>query len=218
MLTRGIVEEIIDDYRVRVRMPVYNKVKSAPLHTPTSELNIATICSLPNFHINLRIGDIVFLGFEDNDLGKPVILGYLNGPFKISSKCDIDVSSLTADVKSRLPADTTIGKVTAQNILQLQGATNNLQDQIQQLNNNLVQRSGVMEVLVSDWEDLSFSFINSFLSVNDLILFFPFSSSDAQQISDHSVVGSNSGPTVTFTASSLPTDDIKFAYMVVKGR
>lgn len=32
---------------------------------------------IPGLDIEYRVGDIVIVSFEDNDLGKPIILGYL---------------------------------------------------------------------------------------------------------------------------------------------
>ena len=78
MITKAIVEEVLTPYQVRVRIPILDRVSSSELSTPTEELNIATICSLPNCYINVQKGDIVFVGFEDNTYRKAVILGHLS--------------------------------------------------------------------------------------------------------------------------------------------
>ena len=45
MITRGIVEKIIDQYSVKVRIPILDKVGASDAATPTDELNTAVICT-----------------------------------------------------------------------------------------------------------------------------------------------------------------------------
>ena len=130
MITKGIVEDIIDEYFVRVRMPVYNGVTTAPSYVATEDLPQATICTLPSCKPNLQVGDVVFVGFEDNDFNKPIILGHLYGDFVKEFGADITLNSLTVQVNTQLSEDTSIGNVTPDNIKALQGAHDNLQAQI----------------------------------------------------------------------------------------
>ena len=37
----------------------------------------ASVCGIPGIQNYINVGDIVYVGFEDNDMGKPVILGHL---------------------------------------------------------------------------------------------------------------------------------------------
>ena len=57
-MTRGIIEEIIDKYHVRVRIPEHNGLQGRDRGTPTSELGIATICCPPIY--NSYCGSIVY--------------------------------------------------------------------------------------------------------------------------------------------------------------
>ena len=41
MITRAIVEKIIDRYHIRVRIPIYNRAATAVMHTPAEELSAA---------------------------------------------------------------------------------------------------------------------------------------------------------------------------------
>ena len=77
MLTKAYVEEIVSDYQVRVRIPIFDKLASSPGGTPKEQLSISPICAVPGGKYNYSVGDIVFVTFEDNDLGRPVILGQL---------------------------------------------------------------------------------------------------------------------------------------------
>lgn len=78
MIQKAIIEEIIQGgYQARVRIPRYNKAASSPTATDTGDLAIATICTFPGIHPSYQIGDIVFVGFENEEINQPVILGLL---------------------------------------------------------------------------------------------------------------------------------------------
>lgn len=137
MITKGIVEEVVDKYYARVRLPVYNGVSISANPTPNADLNIATLCMLPNTHPNLQVGDIVFVGFEDNDMGKPVILGCLYCETLSDSYASMTLNSLEVNVNTHLSAETEIGNTTAFDIKNLAGTEGNLQAQINLLNNSV---------------------------------------------------------------------------------
>lgn len=130
MITKGIVEEVVDKYYARVRLPVYNGVSISANPTPNADLNIATLCMLPNTHPNLQVGDIVFVGFEDNDMGKPVILGCLYCETLSDSYASMTLNSLEVNVNTHLSAETEIGSTTAFDIKNLSNTKGNLQAQI----------------------------------------------------------------------------------------
>lgn len=78
MIQKAIIEEIVaNGYQARVRIPRYNKASSSPTATDKQDLAIATICTYPGIHPSYQIGDIVFLGFENDEVNQPVILGLL---------------------------------------------------------------------------------------------------------------------------------------------
>lgn len=78
MIQKAIIEEIVyGGYQARVRIPRYNKAASSPTATDTADLAIATICTFPGVHPSYQIGDIVFVGFENDRINQPVILGLL---------------------------------------------------------------------------------------------------------------------------------------------
>ena len=139
MLTKGIVEEVISPHQVRVRLPVLNGFQDTGIATDTEELNIATVCTLPNCYVNLQVGDVVFVGFEDNTHYKAVVLGHLSREIQTSTYVDLTVSSLTALGNVRLPATTQIGEVTAQEIACLSGIVGNIQKHIELLESRLTK-------------------------------------------------------------------------------
>lgn len=130
MIEKAIVEEIIDNYNIRVRVPRYNLSSSSPHSTPFSELPIANICSLPGCNPTFRIGDIVIISYEGDEIDKPIIIGQLYAENLLNNQIDINCSSLIVDINSSLPEETTIGEVKENEIKQLSGAQYILQAQI----------------------------------------------------------------------------------------
>ena len=137
MITKAIVEEILTPSQIRVRIPTLNAVQGAKQSTPTDELSIATICTLPNAKNLVSTGDIVYVGFEDNDLSKPVILGHLlrtpNSDLFDGTLPDLQIRSLDVQYNTSLPTTTTIGGVSSNEIQYLRGVKNSLQQQIDDL-------------------------------------------------------------------------------------
>ena len=94
MITKGIVEEIITKYEVRVRIPIYHKIKGVQGATPTKDLPIAHTCVMFGICPNYKVGDIVYVTFENNQLQNVVILGYLYNDKNVESYPDMTVNSL----------------------------------------------------------------------------------------------------------------------------
>lgn len=137
MLFKGTVEQIIDTFTFRVRIPYLHKISSSLSYTLTEDLPIAHICTLPNTKPNLKIGDVVVVGFENNDLSRPMILGHLFSENSSSSTCSPILNSLEVLHDTKLSDNTYIGSVTPQNISCLIGVKENLQEQIKQLKNEI---------------------------------------------------------------------------------
>ena len=130
MITKAIVEEVVSPYQVKVRIPLLNGISSSTISTPSDELNIATICSLPNCLTNLQVGDVVFIGFEDNTHHKAVVLGCLLKEARTTSYADLELNDLIVHGKTTLPIETSIGNVTPDNIRSLEGISDNIQQQL----------------------------------------------------------------------------------------
>lgn len=130
MVTKAIIEKVINRYTARVRIPIINKARGAVSATPTNELYVASISISPNCNPDLREGDIVFVAFEDGNNGKPVIIGQLfrEGPNETLS--DIKSSTMEVVLSCDLPEDTTIGDISSFDLKNLYGTKGNLQGQI----------------------------------------------------------------------------------------
>lgn len=137
MLFKGTVEKIIDSYTVKVRIPFLHKVSSALNYTLPEDLPEAHISTLPNTRPNIKVGDVVIIGFENNDLSRPMILGYLFTDNPYETTCSPIFNSLEVQYDTSLSANTSIGDVTSENIKCLLGVKENLQQQINQLKNEI---------------------------------------------------------------------------------
>ena len=144
MITKGIVEDIIDTYQVRVRLPIFDKVDGAKNATKNEDLSIGTVCCLPNSSYQVNVGDVVFLGFEDNDISKPIILGQLYRDVDSNTLMTLVLGTLETKTSTVLCKNTTIGDVSANEIKCLSGIKTNIQ---QQLNSIIEDISKIKEKL-----------------------------------------------------------------------
>ena len=85
MIQKGIVESIISLYEYKVRIPKYDKLSTTPGAVSTDDLASAIVCSSPGTKIAYVEGDIVLVGFENNEFNKPIILGLLYREQEIDS-------------------------------------------------------------------------------------------------------------------------------------
>ena len=150
MITKAIVEEVLSPYEVKVRVPILDRSLSSSLATSTENLNTATICSLPNCYTNPQVGDVVFVGFEDNTYYKAVILGYLTREAMTPTYSDITFGNLTVNSFANLPLNTTIGDVTSQELVCLNGIKDNIQKQINNLEDKLNKIKDELKSLTSN--------------------------------------------------------------------
>lgn len=133
MITKAIIEEILSDYKVRVRIPILDSSTNYKQSTSNSNLSEAIICTLPKCIFAPSVGDIVLIGFEDFDLGKPVILGCLFKESGNLSKLNIEVECLKANSTIQLSKDTTIGDITYKDLEEVVKLKNNFQSIIDTL-------------------------------------------------------------------------------------
>ena len=147
MITKAFIEEIVSPYEVKVRIPILDRTNKSSLSTSTENLNIATICTLPNCYVNLQVGDVVFVGFEDNTYYKAVVLGHLCRESMTNTYADVTFRNIEITNIAKLPQETTVGDVSSLEIHNLKNSKDNLQSQIDNL-------TVTVEKLKSDVEQL----------------------------------------------------------------
>lgn len=149
MITKAYVQTVIDESTVVVRMPLFNKISEVSGSTPDSELPIATLCIVPGAEYVLEEGDIVFLGFEEDNISTPVVLGVLSRYNKKNSKINLNLLDLYVDQAAKLPYQTTIGDVSAVSISCLQGL-----DADQNIRNKFIELDEADKEMAQDILDL----------------------------------------------------------------
>lgn len=137
MITKGIIEQVIDTYSVKVRLPVFDKLKNVQGATPSSQLPESYFCTLPNCQITPQIDDIVFVSFEDNDFSKPFILGYLFNQDNPKSEVNALLGSLEVIGNTKLSKETTIGDVDSAAISCLEKCDFNIKKEDKKINDKL---------------------------------------------------------------------------------
>lgn len=137
MIAKAIVEEVIDKYNIRVRIPSIDRTYQSNVRVESSDLDIAVICTLPGCDPNIKVGDIVIVA-SDAAEEDTIVLGHLYRTKKTETLCDMLLSKLTVVNSSTLPTNTTIGNVSAFELQQLSGVTGNIQQQLNYLAEQLV--------------------------------------------------------------------------------
>lgn len=130
MIERGIIEEVIDSYTVRVRIPSVDRVATSTIHTASNNLRQAVVSALPGVVLHLSVGDVVIVDIPDRSSSSGTILGYLYRPETRDFKCDALFDTLSVQSASILPKNTTIGDVTSSEIRCLHGVSSNIQKQL----------------------------------------------------------------------------------------
>ena len=146
MLTKAYIQDVLSPHSIRVRIPLYNKISGVEGATPNNELGVACVCSLPNFITNACVGDVVIVGFEEDSISKPVVLGYLSTNTEKGALVDITCNQITAKGDVVLDEHTTIGEVEPENIKCLKNLKDNINStfkltakSIEEINERIVQ-------------------------------------------------------------------------------
>ncbi len=119
MITRAIINKInYESNKIRVRIPIYDGAQNSQGSTSDDDLSWASVLCLPGLTIDYEVGDIVIVGFEDDDIGKPIILGYLrlaNGGSE-KAKISANLNSLVINDSLSTSTDVKFGKLTYEQI------------------------------------------------------------------------------------------------------
>ena len=119
MITRAIINKIdYESNKIRVRIPIYDGAQNSQGSTSDDDLSWASVMCLPGLTIDYEVGDIVIVGFEDDDIGKPIILGYLrlaNGGNE-KAKISANLNSLVVNDSLSTSTDVKFGKLTYEQI------------------------------------------------------------------------------------------------------
>ena len=118
MLTRAFVVDVgrvgtQHECKLKIRMPIINGIEGEKESTADADLSWAAIMCIPGLDVQYIIGDVVIVGFEDNDLDYPIVLGHLkvNGRnVNRGARVSGDVQNLTVEDRFNAPTSSIIGK------------------------------------------------------------------------------------------------------------
>jgi hypothetical protein len=133
MVCKAYVESKVGKYKVKVRIPALHRQVDSIGAVPTIDIPQSTMCVPPGIYPSLRVGDCLWVDFEDDNIDKPVVMGVLYTDNTMPIRSDIVADSLTVDTNAKLPTETSIGKVSSKVISYLIGLKSNLQDQLDDL-------------------------------------------------------------------------------------
>lgn len=141
MITLAEIKQV-ENNSPTTRYRVWVKVNGGD---PDSEdiWEIGNICTLPNTYMNLKVGDKVYIGFNENNRDQPIILGVLPTQ-KHTSFPSTTLDSLIVNNDTKLSSTTEIGRVKSKEIQYLEGLSSNAQGQLNRLEdmcNNIVKIS-----------------------------------------------------------------------------
>lgn len=136
MIRRAIVEEIIDPYLMKVRIPEVDRTKSSSTYVDTEDLEEMTVCVQAGITTSLNVGDIVIVSYDKYAPDEAVILGCL---FRegLESFTDAKLNELIVFGKAELTKNTTIGDIGYNELSSLSGVKDNVQKQLNDLQEQL---------------------------------------------------------------------------------
>lgn len=103
MLQKGIVEQVINKYKLKVRVPKYDKIAAVADATKTEDLAECIIGTLPGVNVVYMKGDVVLVTYENNELARPVVIGLLYRDVDTSGQLNIpSVESSIKSIENRL--------------------------------------------------------------------------------------------------------------------
>lgn len=120
MITRAIITEVdLSISKVKVRIPLLENMATRNKNSTLSDYGYgwASILYTPGIDVDYRVGDVVIIGFEDNNIGLPIVLGFLKLRDRdIDSRVYGAFKSLDVEESFRSSADTVIGITTYQEL------------------------------------------------------------------------------------------------------
>ena len=137
MVTKAIVESIDNIYSIKVRIPILDSGPEFTDATSYNNLSEAVVCLPPRASYIPQVGDVVFVAFEDNDKGKPIIIGCLFKESGNTSQINMEVNDLIVNSKTTLNSNISIGDITYKEISYLEGLKQNIQSTFNNIDKRL---------------------------------------------------------------------------------
>lgn len=96
----------------------------------------ATLCYSPGTYNAINIGDIVVVGFQDNELSRPIIIGkFFSSDEELNAVGLNKVETLFVNTKATLPNNTQLGDISVSDIKKLMTEIEIIKDKLDSLSN-----------------------------------------------------------------------------------
>lgn len=127
MLTKGyIIEKIKNNNKYLVRIPYFEKAG-----IQEKSYFEASLSHNPSSMHNYNTNDCVYIGFEEDDISKPVIIGKLYiDTAEGTSRGSEFINTLKVTDKAILPANSQFGDINVNDLLLMLKHKNNLEDRL----------------------------------------------------------------------------------------
>ena len=110
MITKAIIKEKVGN-KFKVRIPLFESAGNL-----NEIIFTATVCYEPGNLEAYNLGDIVFVAFENNEIKKPVIIGKLYLGEEENPRAEFLAAKLNISTSAVLPANTSIGNITPEEL------------------------------------------------------------------------------------------------------
>lgn len=169
MITKAIIVEQKDN-KYKIRIPIYHGIVGSANYIPDIDLPYATASVTSGIQTPYNINEIVYIAFEEEDLGYPIIIGSLHTlEEKINPNAKLKLSELIVDKNVSLPLNTNIANVKSNEIGYLHGTTKNIQTQFNDILNTYSTYNTYYSLLEFD-QDLKWVLNSRGLLINSTLL------------------------------------------------
>ena len=175
MITRAIITELdLASSKVQVRIPLLENASSVSKNSKSAgrRLEWASILYTPGINVEYKVGDVVIVGFEDNNVGLPVVLGFLKLRNRdLGARVYGDFVQLNVSGKFTTSTNTILGKTSYQSLfdaVDLQGSSVRPEDPFiygtftdegeTQLNVNFTPSSSITRTVSVDVSNILFNY------------------------------------------------------------
>ena len=144
MITTGIIRQInlsSSTYKFNKYLVEVTFFKS-PGDDNTKHYTFEANCCLPGgLYQSYKVDDMVYIGFVNNDLSLPVILGRIYKGIEDNHRTYAQLDNLTVANSVQLPESTVIGEITYDKLKVIAQQTFSFEEQLDQVNQNFIFNS-----------------------------------------------------------------------------
>ena len=184
MITRAIiVDKDLNIGKLKVKIPILDGIGDGGIST-----NWASIIYTPGLDIDYQVGDIVIVGFEDNDVGSPIVLGFLKlKNTKIDSRIYETVKELKVEDNFLAPLNTTIGKTSYQKLFSSIESTLTTDDKFA-ADTPILSSQYVIDLLLDTNNVIKSFVVNDQFDSTNLIVSIQYANNQIENIEDFQII------------------------------